>query len=322
MAAWVIISTCLTVFFLLQAVFLFWRFRRGKRQELVKERLAIGKPDRAQQAASLLMKEQRSRGAWIDDLLRDTGAHQWLSDLLEQSGEEGSPGGLLVRCAVLGLVPGLFFGAVLLSPFMALLFSLIGLGPILLLMHRRTARMQKIDSQLPVALEIMTISLRAGHSLAQTIELSAKELSPPLRDELQRCAEEHSLGRPLEEVLVNMTQRLPRCRALRTFVVAVLVLQQTGGNLIEIIERIIETLRMQSQYERKLGAMTAEGKSSARMLGGLPLAFIALAYLADPSYTGILFVHPVGQKLLAASLTLWLIGILWTRKLITPSSSA
>ena len=43
-----------------------------------------------------------------------------------------------------------------------------------------------------------------------------------------------------EVITLNMSRRLPGCRALRTFVVAVLVLQQTGGNLIEIISRLAE----------------------------------------------------------------------------------
>lgn len=321
MAPWFILAASLTVFFALQAVFLRWRFRASRRDALVKERLAIERTLPGLEA-SLLKGEERGRGAFIDALLRDTGTHQRLQTLLDQAGERTTPGAFVLRCLLWGLAPALVFGTLLASPGAALFFALLGLVPVLLVLRRRARRMAKIDSQLPVALEIMTISLRAGHSLAQTIELSARELQSPLKDELQRCAEENALGRSLEEVLVAMTHRLPRCRAMRTFVVAVLVLQQTGGNLIEIIERIIETLRQQNQYERKLAAMTAEGKSSARMLSGLPAAFIGLAYLADPGYIGILFTHPLGRKLLVAAVVLWVAGVLWTRKLVSPASSS
>ncbi|MDY0058413.1 MAG: type II secretion system F family protein [Myxococcota bacterium] len=319
MAPWFILAASLTCFFVLMTGYLLWRRRKLRLEHLVRERLAIERSHPGA-GAGTLMQEDRRRIAVIDRLLQETGTQQRLQDLLDQAGEPTSPGSFVLRSLLWGLGPALVLGTLTLSPGVALLCCLGGLLPLVLLLQRRGKRMQKIDAQLPVALEIMTISLRAGHSLAQTIELSANELQAPLGDELRRAAEEHRLGRSLEEVLVSMSRRLPGCRALRTFVVAVLVLQQTGGNLIEIIEKIIETLRMQTQYERKLGAMTAEGKSSARMLSGLPLAFIALAYLADPGYIGMLFTDPIGQKLLIVSVTLWCVGILWTRKLISPAS--
>lgn len=322
LVTWLVLAASLALFFFLQLGWSLVRARKRRRDTLVRERLEMGREVGAEPGqADLLGQQERGFVAGLDAMFKDTVSYHRLAELMEQAGSPGSPGMLLVKMAVLGLLPAVLVGVVAQHVGAALLVSLLGLAPLLLLMHRRNARMQRIDTQLPTALEIMTISLRAGHSLAQTIELSAEELRSPLRDEFQRCAEEHALGRSLDEVLLNMSRRLPRCRALRTFVVAVLVLQQTGGNLIEIIERIIETLRMQSQYERKLGAMTAEGKSSARMLAGLPLAFIFLAYLADPNYIGLLFTDDLGQKLLVVSLALWAIGVLWTRRLVSPSSS-
>ncbi len=319
MANWLVIAAALALFFVLQAGWSVLRVRARRRADLVRQRLAIGTA--TDEGPGLLgAGAQGGLAATVDDLLGETGVHQRLRDLLEQAGERGSPGGLVLRMVLMGLVPAIVLGTLTFNPALALLLAGLGFLPLALLLHKRNKRMTRIDTQLPVALEIMTISLRAGHSLAQTIELSAQEIQAPLGDELKRCAEEHALGRSLDEVLLNMSRRLPGCRALRTFVVAVLVLQQTGGNLIEIIERIIETLRMQSQYERKLAAMTAEGKSSARMLAGLPMIFVLLAYLADPNYIGLLFSDPAGQKLLFVSVVLWVVGMLWTRKLISPAS--
>ena len=319
MATWLIISVSFAVFFAAQAAFSFWRRGASQRAALVKERLAIGRAV-SETEAELLRKDKRSAVGFIDDLLKDLGSHQRLQDMIDQAGMSWTPGTLVLLMTACGLVPALLVGALTLNPVAVFIFALPGLVPMVMVLSRRRKRMRKIDKQLPVALEMMTLSLRAGHSLAQTIELSASEVQAPLGEELLRCAEEHALGRGLDDVLVNMSRRLPSCRALRTFVVAVLVLQQTGGNLVEVIERIIETLRMQSQYERKLAAMTAEGKSSARMLSGLPVAFILLAYAADPGYIGLLFTDSAGRWMLAVAVLLWAVGGLWTRKLITPSS--
>jgi tight adherence protein B len=190
--------------------------------------------------------------------------------------------------------------------------------PYLLLVRKKRLRVSRIEEQLPEALEVMTISLRAGQSLAQTIRLTATELQAPIGDELRRVAEEQELGRPLDEALVAMSRRLKEARTVRSFVVSVLVLRQTGGNLIEVLESIIDSMRQQAQYERKLKAMTAEGRSSSRMLTLLPPIFVFLAYLADTSYIGKLLSDPIGRVLMTISLVLYVIGIVWVRRLVNP----
>ncbi|MCA9559521.1 MAG: type II secretion system F family protein, partial [Myxococcales bacterium] len=169
-------------------------------------------------------------------------------------------------------------------------------------------------------LEVMIISLRAGQSLDQTIRLTASELDAPIGDEFHRVSEEVQLGRPLEEALVAMSARLAAARTVRTFVTSVLVLRQTGGNLIEVLEQIIDTMRQQAQYERKLSAMTAEGRSSARMLAGLPPIFVLLAYMADSNYIGTLVNDPVGRVLLTVAIIMYTAGVVWTRRLTNPKT--
>ncbi len=323
MVLWVFVvfAASITVFFGLMAIFGFWYYRTRRRESLVETRLAIGTAsvETSEQQVTADEEKKGLAGA-LDSMLEDVGLHARMLALLEQAGEKSTPGSLALKVAASALLPAFFFGTLTMEPGVAMLSLVFGLIPLVLLSRKRIARMRKVDSQLPVALEIMMLSLRAGHSLAQTISLTAQELQSPIKDEFVRVADEHSLGRSMEEALLNMSRRLPRCKAMRTFVVAVLVLQQTGGNLIEVLERIIDTLRMQNQYERKLSAMTAEGRNSARMVGALPPAFIVLSYLADPSYTGMLFTDPMGQKLLIASLVLWLLGVFWTSKLVRPAS--
>jgi len=320
MATWVIIAASMTVFFVLQAVYSIRRHKQRLRAAMVRSRLAI-------EDESIEIEQARLAGGVGEDdegalgaMLQATGLQERLQDLLDQAGERTTAAAFLVRMLTFSLIGMTIGGILFFSLPAALLFSGVGLIPLALIAKKRRDYMRKIDEQLPVALEIMTISLRAGHSLAKTIELSSGEIQPPLADEFARASEEHALGRSLEDVLLAMSRRLAGCRALRTFVVAVLVLQQTGGNLVEIIERIIETLRTQNQYERKLSAMTSEGKSSARMLSALPGAFLALAWLGDPGYVGVLFSSSAGNKVLAGAITLWLLGVLWTKKLISPVS--
>jgi tight adherence protein B len=112
--------------------------------------------------------------------------------------------------------------------------------------------------------------------------------------------------------------RLPGCEAVNTFVVAVLVLQETGGNLIEVIDRIVENARARASYQARLRALTSEGRQSAKLLALLPGAFAILAMLSDPNYAHMLFYDSGGRVITILAALLWLVGILWTRRLVRP----
>ena len=116
----------------------------------------------------------------------------------------------------------------------------------------RARRLAQCDEQMPQALEIMALALRAGHALPGALHLASQETPAPLCHELRLAHEQHQLGRPIAEVLQAMGQRLPGCAAVETFVVAVAVLQETGGNLIQVIDRIVENARARAGYQAML----------------------------------------------------------------------
>jgi tight adherence protein B len=301
-----LIALCsgIALFSVLMAFWLFRSSKRAARDAMLAERL--GTDESMMQANALLRGEQSGS----------------LAKLLEEAGGHTDVGGFLSRLVMFTGVAFLFFLLIFKNLGGALFFSVF-LTPLimwLVLLRQKGKRLARISEQLPEALEVMTISLRAGQSLEQTIRLTANQLDDPIGSEFQRVAEETELGRPLEQALVNMAERLSEVRTVRSFVVSVLVLRQTGGNLIEVLESIIDTMRAQSQYERKLMAMTAEGRSSSRMLGGLPIVFIGLTYLADPGYIGKLVTDPLGQFLSVIALALYLVGMFWIRRLVNPET--
>ena len=221
-------------------------------------------------------------------LLRDEaqeGRFAGLSLLLEEAGEDANVGAFLARIciwALLAFAVGLLLFGSLVPALMAGAAS--AYGPLILVRIRRARRYEAINRQLPDALEVMIISLRAGYAFPKALRSTAAEVDAPLKEELLRVADEISLGRTTEDALISMGTRLMEVTTVRTFVVAVLVLMQTGGNLVEVLDRIIDGMHEQTQYARKLAAMTAEGRLSARILGGLPPAFILLAYVVGPDY--------------------------------------
>jgi len=180
----------------------------------------------------------------------------------------------------------------------------------------REKRLALCDQQMPQALEIVTLALRAGHPLPKALNIAAAEAPQPIGDELRRVCDENDLGRPMGDALINLGARLPSSESVHTFMTAVLVLQQTGGNLIAVIDRIVENARERAQYRAKLRALTAEGRASARMLAVMPLVFAVLAATVDPTYVDTLFFTGGGQIVFLIAVGLWLLGVLWTRRLV------
>ena len=239
-----------------------------------------------------------------------------LALLLLQSGLGWSAGQFTSR-ALLAAAAGLLLGLALGSSMLGVMFSALGgLALVVFVRAARAQRLKRCDEQMPQALEIVALALRAGHALPSALDLAAQEAPAPLCHELRRASDEHGLGRPLGEVLEAFGARLPGCDAVNTFVVAVLVLQETGGNLISVIDRIVENARARSNYQGRLRALTAEGRSSAKLLALLPGAFAVLAAASDPSYGAFILHDPAGRMVALVATGLWMMGILWTRRLV------
>ena len=313
MNQWIVILSAASVFFTIQAIYWLVVNRRVSRDSVLAQRL--GSVDPTEEGLDdILRRNREDAGVWGGLPFYET-----LVTRLNEAGELGDVGTFMVRVMV--FVLGAFaLGVVLTSDvFFSLIFGAgAGMVPYTMLLKKVRTRILRIEDQLPEALEVMCISLRAGHSLAQTIKLTAGEMQVPLGEELRLVAEESELGRPIDEALLAMANRVRGARSVRTFVVAVMVLRQTGGNLIEVIESIIDTMRQQSAYQQKLQAMTAEGRSSAFILGMLPPAFGALSFVADPAYARRLYTDSVGQMLVLIAATFYFSGILWVRRLVSP----
>jgi tight adherence protein B len=310
----VCLFTAVALFCLLQGLFWSVRGRRRRREDLLRQRLHGADPGAA-------VKVTRDAHGDLGSLERMPLARR-IGATLVQGGFKLSLRGFLLRSSGVVLGAGLWAGALTASVLNGVLFA----GIAALIVHfymvvRRNRRLRTVDLQLPKALELMVFGLRAGHGLEETLRFAANELSAPLSVELKRCVEEYELGRPIEEALLALSVRLEPCRALRTFVEAVLVLKQTGGNLIEVIDQIIESLRAQAAYEAKYRALTAEGRTSGLILGALPLLILAAVVLVQPDYLGSMLEDPAGWKVLALAAGLWVAGIIWLARLARPAVS-
>jgi tight adherence protein B len=219
-------------------------------------------------------------------------------------------------CGALGgvglVLPSAAGFSITMAPLLALFLAIL---PIVWVLFRRKRRLKAFAAQLPEALELIARALRAGHSLAAGFSLVAQEMSDPIAGELGRTFEEQNLGKPLDEALEDLTQRVPNLD-LKFFATAIILQRQTGGDLAEILDKIGNLIRERFKIWGQVQALTGEGRLSGIVLLALPPALFAVVYRMNPDYLMLLFTDPLGKKMLVGGIVSQLFGALMIRKIV------
>jgi tight adherence protein B len=173
----------------------------------------------------------------------------------------------------------------------------------------RKRRREQLLLQLPDALDLLAASLRSGLSLVPGIEHLATHQPRPLGQEFALVMRRHRVGRPLDEALEGLRERIGG-REVALFATAVGVSRELGGNLSDVLARLASTLREQQAIERKIVALTAQGKLQARIVGALPLVLLVVMNRMEPGPMHMLYTTPQGWVALAL-LVMLEVGGLW-----------
>jgi tight adherence protein B len=293
------------------------RFVTDRRKDELKRRLSsIGSAEGGKAVTGLLRKGKLSAIPAIDALLRSITLTARIENILEQTELEMTVARLFAYSAAgafLGLILGLLSDGGTLSIILVLLF---GALPFFFVLFVRSRRSRKLSEQLPEALEMMARSLRAGHALSSAFKMVATEMPTPVSLEFGRAFEAQELGMPFERAVADMTRRAPDNQDLKIFALSVIVQKETGGNLVEIIEKIADTVRARYQFQGKLAGLTAEGRMSSYIVGALPYLMVVFLLFVNRPYIMPLFLTDFGHYMLVGALIIWTLGFLWMRSMI------
>lgn len=175
--------------------------------------------------------------------------------------------------------------------------------------------LQRLEAQLPDALDALAAAMRTGLSLPQAIEQIAQELAPPLQREFALVSRELKLGLGLDQALAKLSARVGS-RDLDLAIAAIGIARQLGGNLSERLGVIAGTIRERLRIEGKLQALTAQGRMQAKVVAGLPILLgLAMAWMR-PDLMEPMLDSPFGWGLLAVIAFLEVTGLLIIRKIV------
>src|SRR5205085_11533993 len=158
-------------------------------------------------------------------------------------------GGIFFVAGLAGLLLG---GGNLLIGF---LFLMVGLfGPWMYLGFRRGRRRKAFNAHLPDTLQLMSGSLAAGLSLAQSIDTIVREGTEPIASEFRRVLVETRLGVSLEDALEGVGERF-ESKDFEWVVMAINIQRRVGGNLAELLETVAATMREREYMRRQVNAL-------------------------------------------------------------------
>jgi tight adherence protein B len=182
-------------------------------------------------------------------------------------------------------------------------------------LRARTARLIRIEEQLPEVADFLARAMRAGHAFTNVLQMVGSELPEPISGEFRAAHEEINYGVPLNEALHNLADRVP-LTDLRYLVIAVVIQRESGGNLAEILGNIAYIIRERLKLIGKVRVLSAEGRMSAWILGALPFCVMAFMAVVNPAYVSLLWTDPIGIKMMWCAAGLILVGMLWIRRVI------
>jgi len=214
----------------------------------------------------------------------------------------------LIVAVITGLAGLLFIGSGGFGLLFALAFGGVGfMLPAWYLRRRWRRRAATISHQLIEMLQLISSALRSGFAFTQAVETAAKQLAPPILDEVNHFLHDTALGRSMEDSLNAMVERVDSYD-LEIAVTAILVQSTTGGNLAEILGNVADTLRERERIRGEIRSLTAHQRFTAQVLSVYPVALAVIFFALNPSLMSVMWTERLGQVILAIGVGLQLIG--------------
>jgi tight adherence protein B len=188
--------------------------------------------------------------------------------------------------------------------------------PLMWVRAKRRQRRVRFDQQLPEALTAISSGLRAGFGLNQAMTIVIRDQPPPISKEFERAQREMQLGTTLDAALQGIVRRTAS-RDLDLAVSGMLISRQLGGNLAELLDSVVLTLRSRVRLKDLIRSLTAQQRLSAWVVLLVPPIMLVALILGMPDYASVLWSTAVGRSVLIVALLMQLTGMYFVRRIIS-----
>jgi tight adherence protein B len=92
--------------------------------------------------------------------------------------------------------------------------------------------------------------------------------------------------------------------------------RRTGGNMAEVLDRVVETVRGRFDLRRLVRTLTAQGRMARWIMTALPVILFAAVSVLNPGYEATLYESTGGQIALAVAALMVVAGSLAIKKIV------
>jgi tight adherence protein B len=188
--------------------------------------------------------------------------------------------------------------------------------PTFLYRRYRRKRLERLESQLPDALNIMVSSARSGRSLPQALASVGEKMSGPVGEEFSLMAREYREGGMNLEGVLDRAKNRVNVESFRMVCSALIINSHRGGDVLHILERMADSIRELQKLKKKLKTETAEVRMQEKIILVITPAFGLLICAFDADIPRLLFGTIPGNILLMIVLILQMFAVWWVRRII------
>lgn len=260
-------------------------------------------------------------GVWERFSWRSVDKMKTLANKLDRAGIYKKPEELVIYIAgaaallwvslALVLRPGILIGIVLFPVCAGIAVGGFSVAVNFMIQRRLNAFVQ----QLELALRLIAGGVRVGLGLRQALTVVIEEMSDPARHEYMRIVGQTNIGMSVYDALDGLAERMPSNETLM-MARAIRIQSQTGGDLGKILEHLVDTIKDRRRIQRKINALTAEGRASAYVLGALPLGLAVFICLTEQTMGHALLFTTIGHVALAIVAILEFLGVYTLLKIL------
>ncbi|MDQ2775106.1 MAG: type II secretion system F family protein [Acidobacteriota bacterium] len=241
-----------------------------------------------------------------------------LKATLEQAGSEWSVSKLFtmsVLAALIGLFVGLKIHLVLSPSVIGIILAIVGgCLPFLLILRKRSKTFRAFEEQFPEALDFLSRSMRAGHGFSIALDMLASDSPDPLGRAFRRVSNDLALGSSMEIALGKLIALIPLVD-VQFFVSSVVLQQETGGNLGEILTKLSYIIRERFRLKGQVRAVSAHGRITGLVLLLMPLAVTGFMMVTNPGYIMSLTKSPIGRDMIYGAIGGQVLGYFVIKKI-------
>lgn len=183
------------------------------------------------------------------------------------------------------------------------------------LLYKDKIYKKRIDNELLRAVIVMNNAFKSGKSTMQSLEIASNDLPEPIRSEFYKMYQEMKYGLGIEIVFDRFSKRID-LEEIKYISSSLAILNKTGGNIIKVFDSIEKTLFDKKRLREELKNLTASSNLVIKLLMVVPIFFVLVIYILNPTYFDPFFETKLGIILLFLIIIMFAIYVWLLQKIL------